>query len=554
MKRDSEIGAALEAGHPCYFVGFLPAPMPGQTIEDVCHAEAAFIEKVIERHPGAEGNPCLIGNCQAGWQIMLTSAIRPELTGPIILAGAPLSYWAGTHGKAPMRYTGGMLGGSWLATLASDLGGGIFDGAALVQNFENLNPANSYWSKKYGLYSKIDTEEQRFLDFEKWWGNPVLLNGEEIQFIVDELFVGNKLTAGKIKTRDGVTVDLRNIRSPIVVFCSHGDDITPPQQALDWILDLYHSDEEIIAAGQTIIYSLHASIGHLGIFVSGSVATKQHQEFAQNIDFIDALPPGLYEATFHEKGADTVHPELLPTDYAMSFIRARWPISARWEETTARTTPISRRWPACPKSTRSSTKLSCSRGFAPLATSLRRTGCGGPTHCGCASSCFPITTPSSLRSQALPRRFATIDTRCPKIIPCLPRKRRCPSKWSRPLDGFRDLRDHWVEAMFLQLYGSPLLQKAVGVDTETTAAEDKGDQAAIRQTETSERIRQLRATFKDGADAEAMVRALIYLLRAAPGIDERSFALLRQLRMGQPALATLTLADFKSLLCASNSC
>jgi Protein of unknown function (DUF3141) len=31
---DSEIGVALKAGHPCYFIGFLPDPMPGQTIED----------------------------------------------------------------------------------------------------------------------------------------------------------------------------------------------------------------------------------------------------------------------------------------------------------------------------------------------------------------------------------------------------------------------------------------------------------------------------------------------------------------------------------------
>ena len=43
MKQDSEIGVALAAGHPCYFIGFLPNPMPGQTIEDVCRAEALFV-------------------------------------------------------------------------------------------------------------------------------------------------------------------------------------------------------------------------------------------------------------------------------------------------------------------------------------------------------------------------------------------------------------------------------------------------------------------------------------------------------------------------------
>ena len=164
---------------------------------------------------------------------------------------------------------GGLLGGSWLTALTSDLGHGKFDGAWLVQNFENQNPANTLWTKQYNLYSKIDTEAPRYLGFERWWGGHVNLNAEEIQFIVDELFVGNKLAAGRIKTSDGATIDLRNIRSPIVVFCSKGDNITPPQQALGWILDLYESVDEIRSYGQTIVYTIHETVGHLGIFVSG---------------------------------------------------------------------------------------------------------------------------------------------------------------------------------------------------------------------------------------------------------------------------------------------
>src|SRR6476469_8708076 len=35
FKADSEIGVAMKAGHPCYFIGFLPEPMPGQTIERI---------------------------------------------------------------------------------------------------------------------------------------------------------------------------------------------------------------------------------------------------------------------------------------------------------------------------------------------------------------------------------------------------------------------------------------------------------------------------------------------------------------------------------------
>src|SRR5256714_6744425 len=311
FKADSEIGVAMKAGHPCYFIGFLPEPMPGQTIERIAHAEAIFIERVIERHPEADGKPCVIGNCQAGWAIMILASLRPELFGPVIVAGAPLAYWAGVHGKNPMRYSGGLLGGSWLTALTSDLGGGKFDGAWLVQNFENQNPSNTLWTKQYNVYSKVDTEADRYLEFERWWGGHVNLNAEEIQFIVDELFIGNNLAAGRIKMSDGTTVDLRNIRSPIVVFCSKGDNITPPQQALGWILDLYNDVDEIRAYGQTIVYTVHETVGHLGIFVSGGVAKMEHSEFSSNIDLIDVLPPGLYEATFEARGADTTSDELV---------------------------------------------------------------------------------------------------------------------------------------------------------------------------------------------------------------------------------------------------
>jgi hypothetical protein len=90
-----------------------------------------------------------------------------------VIVGAPMSYWGGAwsegEGDNPMRYAGGLLGGTWLASTASDLGAGKFDGAWLVQNFENLNPANTFWNKYYQVFANIDTEQARFLDFERWW-------------------------------------------------------------------------------------------------------------------------------------------------------------------------------------------------------------------------------------------------------------------------------------------------------------------------------------------------------------------------------------------------
>ena len=263
FKADSELGVAMRAGHPCYFVGFTPDPMPGQTIEDIMRAEAVFLEKVIALHPDAEGKPCVIGNCQAGWAVMMLAAVRPELFGPIIVPGSPLSYWAGVKGKNPMRYSGGLLGGSWLTALSGDLGAGKFDGAALVGNFENLDPANTYWKKNYNLWSNVDTEAERFLEFETWWGGHVNLNAEEMQWIADQLFIGNRLATAE--TPPVTACGLICNSSPSA---SAPKATTSPQQALGWIVDLYEHDQDIQASGQTIVYAIHQSIGHLGIFVS----------------------------------------------------------------------------------------------------------------------------------------------------------------------------------------------------------------------------------------------------------------------------------------------
>lgn len=292
FKEDSAIGESLRAGHETYFISFSHAPEPGQTLDDIASAQAHFLEIVSARHPDA-GKPVVIGNCQAGWALMGLAALRPELPGLVIINGAPLSYWAGVSGRNPMRYTGGLFGGGWMTRLGSDLGNGRFDGAWLVNNFENLDPANTYCAKHYNLFTHIDTEPKRFLDFERWWGSPVLFNQAEIESVVDDLFIGNSLSGNN--PRKGAWVDLRRIEAPVVVFCSNGDNITPPQQALNWIADIYPTDLALHSAGRTIVYLKHATIGHLGIFVSGKVARREHRELIGAVDAIQALPPGLYE-------------------------------------------------------------------------------------------------------------------------------------------------------------------------------------------------------------------------------------------------------------------
>jgi hypothetical protein len=546
FKADSEIGVAMKAGHPCYFIGFMPEPMPGQTIEDIARAEGTFIEKVIALHPDADGKPCVIGNCQAGWAVMILASLRPELFGPVIIAGAPLSYWAGVRGKNPMRYSGGLLGGSWLTALTSDLGGGKFDGAWLVQNFENMNPSNTLWTKQYNVYSKVDTESARYLEFERWWGGHVNLNAEEIQFIVDELFIGNNLAAGRIKTSDGEVVDLRKIRSPIVVFCSKGDNITPPQQALGWILDLYKDVDDIRYYGQTIVYTVHENVGHLGIFVSGGVAKKEHAEFSSNIDLIDVLPPGLYEATFEAKSENTANPDLAQGQWIMRCeqrtlddLRAMGGNSQEDERRFATAKKVSEinlanyrtyvqpwvRAMVTPQMAEWMSKLH------PLRVSYDIFGGQGP-----------LMKTVEAQAEAIREKRKPV----PKSNPFLEAQETVSKSIVNTLDKWRDAQEALSESMFLAFYGSPAVQAAVGIDPNADPS-PRPEMSAEHRKALNARIAELKSKIDSGGLREAGLRALLYVGMARGMVDERSLAALRRMRR-EDAESRLTIAEFKTLV------
>jgi pimeloyl-ACP methyl ester carboxylesterase len=544
FKTVSEIGEALRAGHPVYFIGFVAEPLEGQTIEDIAHAHTVFLEKVIEVQPRATGKPMLIGNCQAGWHGLMAACMRPDLVGPVVLAGAPVSYWGGVRGKNPMRYTGGLLGGTWLARLISDLGGGIFDGAWLISNFDSLNPANTFWSKPYNVWSNPEKEQKRYLEFEKWWGAFVHLRGEELQYMVDNLFVGNKFSTGQLVTRDGIRLDIRNVKSPILCFCSQGDNITPPQQALDWILDNYDSVDEIRQQGQTILYCLHETAGHLAIFVGTKVAAKEHSEFINYMDLIDGMPPGLYEIVITPKSEGQAGEELLAGNFNVQIqerdlddIRALGCNSLEDErefETVARLS-------AANNAVYSAFVQPCVRAMVT-----------------------PLSASAVLAMQPLRQKYAMFSDKNPAmgVVPVLAeqaREERKPLDADNPflkrqeqvsetvtgwLELVGQLRDQTQELVFHTMYGSPWLQAWLGVSQDGRPRPKPGtapDQIAAL----SQRIAQFRAKMDQGGPLEAIVRASVYVAKGQNLVDARSFETTRRILKEYPHV---TLAHYKSVV------
>jgi pimeloyl-ACP methyl ester carboxylesterase len=529
FKMDSELGVALKFGHPCYFVMFYPQPLPGQTIESVCSAEIAFMRKVRELHPDPDNKPFVIGNCQGGWALMMLASLAPDLVGPILLAGSPISYWAGVAGINPMRYTGGLLGGTWLASLVGDLGAGKFDGAYLVNNFENLNPSNTYWTKLYNLYSKIDTERGRFLEFERWWGGHYLLNKEEMEWIAQNLFVGNKLAAGEVESFDGKhRVDIRNIRSPVIVFASWGDNITPPQQALNWIPDLYRSVEDIRLNDQTIVYCLHEKIGHLGIFVSASVAKKETHELASTLELIDTLPPGLYEAVI----TDT-HPEMP----GLEHVEGRYLIQFQ------------------PRTIDDILKLDDGRGDERAFEVVSRVSEINQglydTFMSPMVKAFSNDAAARMTRDANPARmerwaFSDLNpwmwwvkpaaewvraNRQPVAPdnPFVQAERKVSAQIEEALDRYRDARDAACERLFKALYESPWLSAAVGILPASRS--QRGARAPTWERDALKRLKleEIETWVESGTLVDAWARLLLYLGREDRIADERPFNLLRKL-------------------------
>ena len=333
-----------------------------------------------------------------------------------------------------------------------------------------------------------------------------------------------------------------------MVFCSKGDNITPPQQALDWVLDLYDSVDDIRAWGQTIVYTVHEQVGHLGIFVSAGVAKKEHDEFASNIDLIDVLPPGLYEAVLTPKGEAVDHPDLVTGEWVMRCeARTLDDIRALGGNDLA----DERKFAAAARL--SEINLALYRTFAqpavralvspPLAEAMRRM--------------HPLRLSYEMFGPRNPW-LAWVDAAAERV-----RADRRPSEAGNPLlaaqaafsqqivDGFEAYRrgvERLSEDTFHAVYGAPALQAALGIDAGSTQPPRKAAKSKLHEALVERRIGQLEAAMTEGGLPEALVRALLWVGMARRAVDERGFAAITRLRDAHDANRRMTLGAFKALV------
>lgn len=539
FKPQSEIGEALASGHPVYFIGFASTPEPDQTFLDVVEGQVAFFERIVELHPAAP-RPFAIGNCQAGYQTLMVAMLRPDLFGPCMVAGSPISYWQGVHGKNPMRYSGGLLGGSWLTALVSDLGKGKFDGTWLILNFDNLNPANWLWGKQYDVYASVDTEGARYLEFEKWWGDFITLNGGEIQFLVDELFIGDKLTRNELRSSDGRVFDLRNIASPVIVFTSQGDNISPPPQTLGWILDLYKDVDDIRAEGRTIVYCMNQKVGHLAIFVSSKVGAKEDAEMVRLMDLIDCLPPGLYELVIEPapqgtEGGLPWHSRFEAR--SLDDLRAYGRNSVEDDRAFAAVRRLS-------EINHSAYRTFLQPAVRAMATPQFADFMFKANPLRASYTAFADTNPLMKGVASAAEEVGKARKPCSPTNPYLVAEKAISDQINAGLEAFRTVRDQWVEKTFFALYGSPVLQGLLGLNLDEKVRQLPAN-SPQKEAFRAHKIEEFRGRLQQGGFDAALVRAALFVIAAERSLDEDAAKTLNEARQ---RLTQLSLQDFKALV------
>ena len=237
--------------------------------------------------------------------------------------------------------------------------------------------------------------------------------------------------------------------------------------------------DEIRAYGQTIVYTIHETIGHLGIFVSSSVARKEHGEFSSNIDLIDTLPPGLYEAVFEEKTADTHNPDLAGGGWVMRCeMRTLDDIRALGGNDAA----DERRFAAAARV--SEMNLANYRTFVqPVVRALVNS-----PWADFMQQLHPLRLQYEALSNANPF-MASVSAMAERV-----RAGRQPAAADNPflalqeqfsqqivagLDAWRNTTEALSEKLFMSIYGAPTLQAAVGIDHKSTLPPRKAAKSVL---------------------------------------------------------------------------
>ena len=274
------------------------------------------------------------------------------------------------------------------------------------------------------------------------------------------------------------------------------------------------------------------------------MAKKEHEEFASNIDLIDVLPPGLYEAVMVPKDGESG--DLIGGNYLVRFearslndIRA---LGGNGDEDDREFAAAARV---------SEINLGLYRTFVqPWVQSWANEG-----FAQWMRRSHPLRLQYEMLSDANPfvrqlqvsAQEAKRDRRPVPQDNVLWQAQEQLSDWiESSLDAYREVRDRASEAWFHAVYGSPFVQAMVGLKASDDSPRRRPGDDPVHMAFVAQRIEELTKAIAEGGPREAAIRALRYVRMPDGVVDERGFNLLR--RMRDEAGGGSSLGAFKKLV------
>jgi hypothetical protein len=265
------------------------------------------------------------------------------------------------------------------------------------------------------------------------------------------------------------------------------------------------------------------------------------------MELIDVLPPGLYEAVITEVDEDTVNPDLVHGKYlfrvearTLDHIRALGCNDTTDDlrfATVARVSEINRG--LYQNFVAPAVRMAVTEQAAELSRAMH------PSRLRFAmfSEQNPLMQPVKALAESVraTRQPASADN------PLLAMERATSSWITLCLQAYGEFRDAMTETVFLNTYGSPLLQALVGLGAQP-ATSHRIERDLVREADEARLRAELEERFDVGGLEEAAVRALIYIRLPGGSVDERGFAVLKLIRASRPVGKQMSLARFKELV------
>lgn len=163
----------------------------------------------------------LVGLCQGGTLASIYAAVYPMKVASLTVAGAPIDVQA-----SPSALSKALKTPLWQYEVIVALGAGLIHGEWMLANWKAPNAKKHYIDRYLNPSERNDT-------FYKWYDLTQNIAGSWYLWLIENLFIGNKLINDEMVLPDGTEVRLGNIKCRIYLIAGERDDISPPDHTFN---------------------------------------------------------------------------------------------------------------------------------------------------------------------------------------------------------------------------------------------------------------------------------------------------------------------------------